>query len=61
MVEVIISRIRELERENDRLRNELAMVIAERDEWKDRAVEISHMLTYTAERLNHRDLHLIKG
>jgi len=36
------------------------MVQGERDEWKDKAVEISHLLTYACERSNHTGLELIK-
>ena len=42
-----------------RLREELAHTIAERDNWKDKAVEISHALTYYSEQVNHSGLRLI--
>lgn len=49
----------ELKAENDRLRQELAFTIAERDEWMNKAIEISHQLTYTMEYVNHKGLQLI--
>lgn len=60
MAETIFARIRILEQENRQLRQELALTQTERDEWKNKAVEISHMLTYTAEKLNHRGLEVVK-
>jgi lipopolysaccharide biosynthesis regulator YciM len=48
--------IRELQLDNERLRQELAATIAERDEWKNKAVEISHTLTYISEQSNHREI-----
>ena len=41
------------------LRYEIAGLTQERDGWKDKAVEISHMLTYTMESIHYRDLHLV--
>ena len=38
------------------LRYEIAGLTQERDEWKDKAVEISHMLTYISEQSNHREV-----
>lgn len=43
-----------------RLREELAHTIAERDNWKDKAVEISHALTYYSEQVNHSGLRLVR-
>jgi hypothetical protein len=48
--------IRELQLDNERLRQELAYMTADRDEWKDKCVEISHTLTYISEQSNHRDV-----
>ena len=42
------------------LRYEIAGLTQERDEWKDKAVEISHALTYAAECANHKDLRLVR-
>lgn len=44
--------LRGLQKENDRLRRELAVAQMERDEWKNKAVEMSHMVTYCSEKLN---------
>jgi len=51
---------KELKREKVELKQELAHVIGERDEWKDKAVEISHLLTYAAEQGNRKGLVSIK-
>ena len=53
-------KLRNLELENERLVAEIAALRIERDEWERKAVEISHMLTYTSEKLNHNGLSLIK-
>lgn len=42
------------------LRYEIAALKEERDNWKDKAVEISHMLTYYSEQVNHSGLRLVK-
>lgn len=42
------------------MRYEIAALTEERDKWKDKAVEISHALTYAAECSNHKDLRLVK-
>ena len=41
------------------LRYEIAALKEERDNWKDKAVEISHTLTYAAECANHKGLRLV--
>ena len=42
------------------LRYEIAALTEERDNWKDKAVEISHALTYYSEQVNHSGLRLVK-
>ncbi len=42
------------------LRYEIAALTEERDAWKNKAVEISHALTYAAECSNHKGLRLVK-
>lgn len=61
MSDTLFNRIRNLEREVDQVRLDLAMTIEERDMWKDKAVELSHLITYLAEKQNHSGLTLTKG
>ena len=56
----MFKRVRELEFENKMLRYDLAHMTEERDNWKDKAIEISHALTYAAECTNHKGLRLVK-
>jgi len=42
------------------LRYEIAYLAEERDNWKNKAVEISHTLTYFSEQVNHSGLRLMK-
>ena len=42
------------------MRYEITALTEERDNWKDKAVEISHALTYAAECSNHKGLRLVK-
>ena len=42
------------------LKYQIAYLTEERDNWKDKAVEISHALTYAAECSNHKGLRLVK-
>ena len=42
------------------LRYEIAALKEERDNWKDKAVEISHALTYYSEQVNHSGLRLVR-
>ena len=60
MAEVILTRIRNLERENRELRQELALTIAERDEAVNKAVEMMHINTYTMEVMQRKGLEVVK-
>lgn len=42
------------------MRYEIAALTEERDNWKDKAVEISHALTYYSEQVNHSGLRLVR-
>ena len=42
------------------LKYQIAYITEDRDNWKDKAVEISHALTYAAECANHKGLRLVK-
>ena len=42
------------------LKYQIAYLTEDRDNWKDKAVEISHALTYAAECANHKGLRLVK-
>jgi len=42
------------------LKYQIAYLTEDRDNWKDKAVEISHAPTYAAECSNHKDLRLVK-
>ncbi len=42
------------------LRYEIAGLTQERDNWKNKAVEISHTLTYFSEQVNHSGLRLVR-
>lgn len=60
MAEVILTRIRNLERENRELRQELALTIAERDEAVNKAVEMMHINTYTMEVMQRKGLEVVR-
>lgn len=60
MADTLLNRILNLQKENDYLRMELDAAEKERDAWKDKAVEMMHLVTYTSEKLNHKGLELIK-
>ena len=60
MAELILSRIRNLERENRELRQDLALTIAERDEAVNKAVEMMHINTYTMEVMQRKELEVVK-
>ena len=42
------------------LKYQIAYLTQERDDWKDKAVEISHALTYYSEQVNHSGLRLVR-
>ena len=42
------------------LKYQIAYLTEERDAWKDKAVEISHALTYYSEQVNHSGLRLVR-
>ena len=42
------------------LKYQIAYLTEERDNWKDKAVEISHALTYYSEQVNHSGLRLVR-
>lgn len=60
MAEVILTRIRNLERENRELRQELALTIAESDEAVNKAVEMMHINTYTMEVMQRKGLEVVR-
>ena len=41
------------------LKYQIAYLTEDRDNWKDKAVEISHALTYYSEQVNHSGLRLV--
>lgn len=59
MADITLNIIQELRKENAALRREICELITERDEWKDRAVELCHINTYIAEVGNRKGLTLV--
>lgn len=56
----MFARIRELERENAKLKQELAYVTGERDEAINKAIEMCHNAVYAAEQGNRKGLVSVK-